>query len=170
MCSMQLQKNNTTCKTTVVAEDFQIDVRPYADLSRHEVRSLIFNLLYAMESFDYDISLDAIVDNLNRGFEFDIPLSSEAALIARAVIDNRDMLDNVYKPLLTNWRFERISVSTKLILRLGIWELQEKKTDPRIIINEAIELAKDFAEEDAYRFINGILDRIVNPDEGVLLE
>lgn len=168
MCSLHVQQtSNTQCNPSV--EDFQLEVRPYAQLSQHEIRSLVFNLLYAMESFDYNTSLDSIVDSLNRGFDFDIPLTSDAAVMARAVIENREKLDNVYKPLLTNWRFERVSVSAKLILRLAIWEIQTKDIDPRIIINEAIELAKDFAEEDAYRFINGILDRVVNPDEGVLL-
>ncbi len=162
-----VQQANAECNAAT--EDFQIDVRPYAQLSQREVRSVVFNLLYAMESFDYNTSLDAIVDNFIVDFGFDIPLTSEAAAMARGAIDNRETLDNVYKPLLTNWRFERVSVSAKLILRLAIWEIQTKEIDPRIIINEAIELAKDFAEEDAYRFINGILDRVVNPDEGVLL-
>jgi len=168
MCSLQVQQiPNAECNTAT--EDFQLDIRPYAQLSRREIRSLVFNLLYAMESFDYNTSLDSIVDSFNRGFDFDIPFTSEATAMARGAIENREALDNVYKPLLTNWRFERVSVSAKLILRLAIWEIQTKEIDPRIIINEAIELAKDFAEEDAYRFINGILDRIVNPDEGVLL-
>ncbi len=167
MSSLHIQQSNTV--PSAATEDFKIEVRPYTELSRREIRSLVFNLLYAMESYDYTTSLDSIVDSFNRGFDFDIPLTSEATAMARGAIENREMLDNVYKPLLTNWRFERISVSAKLILRLAIWEIQTKKIDPRIIINEAIELAKDFAEEDAYRFINGILDRIVNPDEGVEL-
>jgi N utilization substance protein B len=165
--SLPIQHVKTTHNFAV--EDFQMEVRPYAQLSQHEIRSIVFNLLYAMESFEYTSSLSSIVDNFNCGFGFDIPSSSEAVTMAHGIINDRDKLDNVYKPLLTNWRFERVSVSAKLILRLAIWELQTKDIDPRIVINEAIELAKDFAEEDAYRFINGILDRIVNPDEGVLL-
>jgi len=167
MCSLPVQQANAEYNTA--NEDFQLNVRPYAELSRREIRSVAFNLLYAMESFDYNTSLDSIVDSFNRGFGFDIPFTSEATAMARGAIENRDMLDNVYKPLLTNWRFERVSVSAKLILRLAIWEIQVQQIDPRIIINEAIELAKDFAEEDAYRFINGILDRIVNPDEDELV-
>lgn len=168
MSSLQTHQANT--EHSVATEDFHIDVRPYAELSQHEMRSLVFNLLYAVESFDYDASLESVVDSFNRGFGFDIPFTSQATTMAHGAIDNREILDNVYKPLLTNWRFDRISVSTKLILRLAIWEIQTQEIDPRIIINEAIELAKDFAEEDAYRFVNGILDRIVNPDEGVLLQ
>lgn len=132
----------------------------YDDLSRREVRSLIFHLLYAMESFDYQESLAAIVDNFNRGFDLNIPMDSEVVHVSQSVVDVRDTLDELYKPLLANWRFERLGVSTKLILRFAIWELKNTDTDPRIIINEAVELAKCFAEADSYRFINGILDKI----------
>ncbi len=133
----------------------------YNDLSRRDVRSIIFHLLYAMESFDYQTSLDEIIDNFNRGFSLDIPLDSEACTVARAVIDERNSLDDAIKPFLINWRFERIGTCTKLILRFAVWELIHTDTPHNIIINEAIELAKCFSETDAYKFINGILDEAV---------
>ena len=133
----------------------------YAELSRRDIRALIFHLLYAAEAYEYQDSLQSIVDNLNRGFDLDIPFDSEVVHTAQAIIDERDTLDQKYISLLDNWRPERVSVCTKLILRLGMWELMYTQTDPRIIINEAIELAKCFAEADAYRFINGLLDRAV---------
>lgn len=138
----------------------------YDDLSRREVRSLIFHLLYAAESFDYQESLAAIVDNFNRGFELTIPMQSEVVKTAREIIDKRDELDELYKPLLTNWRFERVGVCTKLILRFAVWEIYFTKTDARIIINEAVELTKCFAETDAYRFVNGILDKVAKAARG----
>jgi len=132
----------------------------YSDLSRREVRSLIFHLLYSMEAFDYSISLAALVDNYNRGFNLDIPEDSDVFTISQAVIDERDKLDDMIKPRLDNWRFDRIGVSTKLILRFAIWELLNTDTSAEIVINEAIELAKCFAEADAYKFVNGILDKV----------
>ncbi len=137
----------------------------YNDLSRRDVRALIFYLLYAVDAFDYDESVDAIVDNFNRGFDLAIPLESEVATIAKQVIERRDELDSLYMPMLANWRFDRLGTATKLILRFAVWELNYTETDPRIVINEAVELAKAFAEKDAYRFINGILDRLVKKDE-----
>lgn len=137
----------------------------YNDMNRRDVRALIFYLLYAMESFDYQESLDAIVDNFNRGFDLDIPMDSEVVKTARAVAENHNDLDEKFKPLLANWRFERIGTSTKLILRFATWELEHTDTDPRIVINEAVELGKAFAEKDAYKFINGVLDRMVKSRE-----
>jgi N utilization substance protein B len=138
-----------------------IEAIAYNDLSRRDVRALIFYLLYAAEAFDYQESLAAIVDNFNRGFDLDIPHDSEVVRIAQAVINDRDQLDEIFKPLLANWRFERIGVSTRLILRFATWELTNTDTDSRIVINEAVELAKAFAEKDAYKFVNGVLDRLV---------
>ncbi len=132
----------------------------YDDLSRRDVRSLIFHLLYAADSFDYQESLPSIVDHFNHGFNLEIPHESEVFQVAQTIIDARDELDAVYTPLLANWRLERVSTITKLLLRFGIWELLHTNMDPRIVINEAIELAKCFAEEGAYRFVNGILDRV----------
>jgi N utilization substance protein B len=114
-----------------------------------------------MEGFDYQTSLESIVDNFNRGFDLQIPLDSEVFSVAHSVIEARDTLDEVIKPLLANWRFERIGDCTKLILRLAIWELLNTQTPPTIVINEAIELAKCFAEKDAYKFVNGLLDKLV---------
>ncbi len=138
-----------------------IDTIAYSDLSRRDVRALIFYLLYAAESFDYQESLPAIVDNFNRGFDLDIPIDSEVVTVSQKIIDQRDQIDEEYKPLLSNWRFERVGVSTRLILRFATWELKHTDTDPRIVINEAVELAKGFAEKDSYKFVNGVLDKLV---------
>lgn len=133
----------------------------YSDLSRRDVRALIFYLMYAMDSGDYQDSLEGIVDNFNRGFNLSIPEDSELVSIAQQVIDERNALDALYMPLLANWRFDRLGVATKLILRYAVWEIEHTEMDPRIIINEAVELAKAFAEDDAYRFVNGVLDRFI---------
>jgi len=133
----------------------------YEGLSRREIRSLIFHLLYAMDAFDYQISLDELIDNFNRGFDLSIPIDSDLVKVTRTIIEQRHELDEKIRPLLINWRFERIGVCTRLILRLALWELLNKDIAPSIVINEAIELAKCFSEDDAYKFVNGILDELV---------
>lgn len=133
----------------------------YNDLSRREVRSLIYHVLYAMESFDYREPVEDIVANFNRGFDLSIPLDSDIVTTSRAVIEKRDELDELVIPHLSNWRFERVSVSARLILRFAVWELTYTDTPSTIVINEAIELTKCFAETDAFRFVNGVLDSFV---------
>jgi transcription antitermination protein NusB len=133
----------------------------YSTLSQRDKRSLIFHILYAAEGCEYQASIQSLVDNLNRGFELSVPMDSDIVNTAAAVISKQDSLDELYKPLLANWRFDRLGICTKLILRYAVWELYNTDTASTIIINEAIELAKAFAEKDAYKFINGILDEIV---------
>ncbi len=139
----------------------EFEIISYDDLSRRDMRSLVFHLLYAAEAYEYDLSISALVDIFNRGYYLNIPIDGELVQLVQAIVDQRDALDDTYKPFLDNWRFERVSVCTKLILRYAVWELTNTDLDINIVMNEAIELAKCFAEDDAYRFINGILDRVV---------
>ena len=57
-----------------------------------------------------------------------------------------------------NWRIERISAIDRAILRLAVAELRTTSTPAKVVINEAVELAKKFSSEDASAFVNGILD------------
>lgn len=151
-------KNDDYNNVEIASQEYE---KKFADLTQREKRSLLFHLLYVAESFDYQISLETIVDNFNRGFNLDIPFDSNVVTSARLIIETRDALDEAYKPFLSNWRFDRLGVCTKLILRYAVWELLNTDTLPTIIINEAIELGKCFAEKDAYKFINGVLDKAV---------
>lgn len=129
-------------------------------LTQTEQRSLIFHLLYALDAFDYDVSLESIADNFS-SFGFIIPRDSLVFQRAAAIANDRDELDTLIMPLIENWRLERLGVPTKLILRLALWEFIHTDTDRVVIINEAVELAKCFAEKDAFKFINGVLDEYV---------
>lgn len=133
-----------------------------SELSRRDARSLIFHFLYAAESYDYLEPLDAIVDNFNEGFSLSISPTSDIVITAAKIINERDSLDAIYVPLLENWRLDRVSTCSRLALRYGTWELVSTETPTHVVINEAIELAKSFAEVDAYRLVNGILDRVAH--------
>lgn len=58
------------------------------------------------------------------------------------------------------WTFDRLSYLERAILLVGCAELKEAELDKKIIINEAVELAKQYCDEESYRFINGILTHI----------
>lgn len=146
--------------TEEITQDTELTPKSYDDLSRRDVRSLVFHFLYAADAFNYEESISSIIDNFNRGFELSVPLDGELAKTVDSIIATRDELEKAYEPYLANWRSERISICTKLILLFAVWEFKNTETDARIIINEAIELAKCFAEQDAYRFVNGLLDPV----------
>jgi N utilization substance protein B len=67
-------------------------------------------------------------------------------------------LDPIISTHAQNWRIERISAIDRAILRLAIAELRTTGTPPKVVLNEAVELAKKFSSEEAASFINGILD------------
>jgi len=77
------------------------------------------------------------------------------------VIEHKDEIDETINKNTQNWTFERIAKVELAILRLAIFELQHRlDIPPIVIINEAIDLGKEFAEPDSRRFINGVLDRL----------
>jgi N utilization substance protein B len=69
-----------------------------------------------------------------------------------------DELDEVISAHAQNWRIERIAAIDRAILRLSISELRTVSTPAKVVLNEAVELAKRFSSEEAASFINGILD------------
>ncbi len=139
------------------------DLTPSAEctLSRRDVRSIIFHLLYALESLDYSVSVQSVVIGFNNEYEATIPLEGEIIDTVTSIADKRNDLDAYVLPFLANWRLERVGCCTKLVVRYALWELLYTATPPTIVINEAIELAKCFSEKDAYKFVNGILDEVV---------
>lgn len=131
------------------------------ELTRRDSRVLIFHLLYALEASNYEMSIDSIADNLARGLNFPIRIGDRTFTEAQSIVQSRDELDTIIRPLLDRWKFERLGLCTRIIMRMAIWELTHTDTAPTVIINEAIEISKSFAELDAYKFINGVLDEWV---------
>jgi N utilization substance protein B len=69
-------------------------------------------------------------------------------------------LDAIIAKHCENWRFERLAAIDRAILRLAIYELSSTDTPPKVILNEAVELAKKFSSEEAGAFVNGVLDSV----------
>ena len=71
-----------------------------------------------------------------------------------------DALDALIVQHAQNWRLERMAIIDRAVLRLAIYELRSKDTPPKVVLNEAIDLAKKFSSEGAGAFVNGILDAV----------
>lgn len=135
--------------------------------SRRKTRSLLFHILYAVDALDYETTASEVAQKLNETYDTDIDLDGEIVKTVTEISARRSELDKALIPFLENWRFERIGKCTLLVLRYAIWELLYSSTSHSIIINEAIELAKCFSEKDAYKFVNGILDKISHQHTGI---
>jgi transcription antitermination protein NusB len=70
-------------------------------------------------------------------------------------------LDALIEQHAQHWRLERMAVVDRLILRLAVYEFLHMRETPRaVVIDEAIELARTFSEQEAVRFVNGVLDGV----------
>ncbi len=84
-----------------------------------------------------------------------------ATEIFLGVIKNKEFIDNWIVEYAIDWKFDRISLIDKAILRISIWELLFTENEVKIIISEAIDLIKKYSMKEAIKFVNGILGRIV---------
>jgi len=82
-----------------------------------------------------------------------------ADLAARAVA-GRPEFDRQITAAAEHWRFERVGVVERNILRLALAELDERATPARVVVDEAVKLAHWFAGPKAPAFVNGVLDRV----------
>ncbi|HXY26529.1 MAG TPA: transcription antitermination factor NusB [Candidatus Acidoferrum sp.] len=70
-------------------------------------------------------------------------------------------LDEIIAKHCENWRLERLAAIDRAILRLGIHELNAGDTPAKVVLNEAVDLAKKFSSEESGAFVNGVLDSVL---------
>lgn len=80
--------------------------------------------------------------------------------LARGTVDQAPDIDKLISDRSAHWRLERMSVVDRNILRLAIYEMSHLETPPPVVIDEAIELARQFSGDESIAFINGVLDAI----------
>ena len=134
---------------------------------RRAARELALKFLYQTEfnSDNRDLELDSFFERANVSEE--IQKFTDALLIKLS--SHEKEVDELLEKISANWPPNRMAVIDKNILRLGICELLfDLKTPPKVVINEAVEIAKKFGTEESPDFINGILDKIFRDSKVVL--
>jgi transcription antitermination protein NusB len=132
--------------------------------SRHSAREAALQMLYQWEVGRLDI--EDIKDSFWAQGTTNVSkvpddLKDFAKDLAGGVAGRSGEIDPVISEAAEHWRLERMNVIDRLILRLAVYEfLNEAETPGKVIINEALELARTYSTDDAVRFINGILDAI----------
>lgn len=97
-------------------------------------------------------------------------LSHDGKLVAfaRSLIDgvriHRDSLDQALGRTAMNWRLSRMAATDRNVLRLGAYELIHTDTPGRVVINEAIDLARRYGSDNSASFVNGVLDKLMKLD------
>jgi transcription antitermination protein NusB len=106
---------------------------------------------------------DGSVDATNGeiGAEVDDDLRAFANDLVRETLARVEAIDQLLVAHAHNWRLERMAVIDRLVLRLAVCELlTHPETPPKVIINEALELARRFSADESVAFVNGVLDAV----------
>lgn len=126
---------------------------------RRKARELAVQAVYSWQISQNsvsDVEVNFITDNAKRRFDIEY-----FQLLLRGVTSNVNELDLAISPHVDR-PLDDIDQVEKAILRVAVFELSDCQEVPyRVVINEAIELAKSFAADDSHKFVNGVLDKVV---------
>ncbi len=124
---------------------------------RRRGREYALQMLYAMDLTGY------LPDQVFAGFSAIQDLNRDAFYYARRLVDGihgqMEDIDAVLQKYAEHWKIHRMAVVDRNLLRLGLYELMYLKEIPfPIVINEALEIVKEFSDHEGTQFLNGILD------------
>lgn len=125
--------------------------------SRSELRKDIMTILYQINIYDANNMPYNIDDIIKEVVEIDNEFVKE---VVYGVITYKNDIDELANKYLTGWKINRLGNTDQAILRMGIYELMYTKTPEIVTINEAVELAKNYSDDDVRKMINGVLDKI----------
>lgn len=144
--------------------------------SRRRAREAALQMLYQMEvgqlTADDATRMLGVVGAPDVG-DIDDEARAYAVPLARGAWESRATLDERIADAARNWRVERMAVLDRMVLRLAVHELLARPdTPPRVVIDEAIELARAYSGADAAKFVNGVLDGVFRKlkEEGKLID
>ena len=126
--------------------------------TRRHAREAVVALLYA-----YDLGNEDINDFTDHIFEERKIRNKQkdfALNLFNGVLSNLTALDRAISTQIKEWDYDRIGSIEKALLRLGSFEILIENVDKAVVINEAIEISKEFGDEKSPKFINGVLDNI----------
>lgn len=130
-------------------------------LSRNEARKIAMKCLYQI-----DVLKESKVEyNLDEVMKENLPFENEFVKdIVYGVETTIQEIDEIANRYLNDWNISRLDKAGAAILRQGIYEMKYMGTPPIVIINEAVELAKEYCDLDLVKIINAVLDKIMKEE------
>lgn len=130
--------------------------------NRHLGRIIALQTLYEeefrREANDIDFDIDAVLDRNIKRYETLVDDVQFIKSLVAGVLADKEKLDATLQPIAPEWPIEQIARMDRIVLRIGLYELESNNdVPPKVVINEAIELAKAFGSENSSKFINGVL-------------
>jgi len=131
----------------------------FSPKARRTGRECAVQFLYGLDFTEYD--WETAIDDFWATSPVRPTAKAYAERLVKGIMQHRDALDAAITGVLANWRPERVGRVEHNILRVALFELRYADDVPeKVAINEAIEIAKRFGNDEAPRFVNGVLDRL----------
>jgi len=139
--------------------------------NRHLGRIIALQTLYEQdfrrESDDVNLDLDEVLARNIQRYADQVDDKKFIEKLVRGVAKSEKDLDTKLQPIAPEWPIDQIARVDRVVLHIGLYELEhEKDTPPKVVINEAVELAKEFGGENSSKFINGVLGTVMRQREG----
>ncbi len=131
--------------------------------TRHLVRTIIIQSLYEWDFYNRSSDLLKIVERNLKNLGQDIDEPDFVWRLAKGVEEHLPEIDIIIGRAAPNWPIPQIAIVDRNVLRLGIYELlfsDKNEVPPKVAINEAIEIAKNYGGENSPKFVNGVLGTI----------
>lgn len=133
-------------------------------MSRKVARELSFKVIFSINFQSEDEEIESLINNLENETK-DITKEDKEYIkeIVTGIKENKDKLDEIIKKYLKEWTMDRISKTDLAILRLAVYEIMYREDIPyKVSVNEAVELAKSFSDDQSPSFINGVLAGVIS--------
>ena len=131
--------------------------------TRHLLRTVILQSLYEWDFYGKKKDLTEIIKRNMDEFAPGVDEPEFAWLIAKGIAEHLPEIDKVLEEAAPEWPLDKIAIIDRNILRVGLYELlyaNPEEVPPKVAINEAVEIAKNFGGLNAGRFINGVLGSV----------
>ncbi len=131
--------------------------------NRHIARGVVLQTLFEIDNEQNDVVIDDILVRNASEFMPDKSLFPFMKTLIDLVLAKKSAIDEIITKAAPEWPLEKIAVIDRNILRMGLAELlfaDRSQVPPKVAINEAIELAKEFGGESSGRFVNGVLGAV----------
>lgn len=127
--------------------------------TRSELREKCMIILYQWSIFKSNNDFTSIEEIINDNIEIDNDFIKD---IVYGVVTHQNEIDEIANKYMNDWSIDRIDKTGASILRMAIFELKFTNTPEIVVINEAVELAKKYSDDNVRKMINAVLDKIIN--------
>ena len=128
-----------------------------------ERRRVALQVLYQLDNGGLQDDVDSLRESIQESVdtsEIDEATIGEGIALAKEAWTHRAAADNTIEPLTPDWPIRRQPVIDRNLLRLAWYEMTQAGTPPKVVISEAVDLAREYSTDQSPSFVNGVLDRL----------